>query len=230
MKKPTLQEYLRNNPSKGLNDYYNEFGEPENTFQNKSYNNPPPPPPPPVQQQQPQNNYNNPAYNNPVTNDPNALYDWEKKKKTTISFVAIIAALLIIASMFLPWLDLTEVKKLKDLEIINGYGLSASIFSLLQEEDSMIYKTIFAIPIGAIIALIGEFTRNWMIRSLGQVVVVAFGLYWIYLLYSSYNITVEEYKLEAFEMTQYFQYGVYMVLGGILLFFIEIGRTMFGRL
>ncbi len=234
-KKPSLQEYLKNNPSKGLNDYYEEYGhietpppvEPQYTPPQQQYT-----PPPPQQQQQ----YIPPTQQQPVYHDAANSYlpPPKKKKDSSISPISIIGGLLVLAGIALPWISVETLPKLfEKITTINGYQMPDSITKIFDVSSSLIYQSIYMIPLGGLLAILGEFTRNWALRIFGQVLVVCFGIYWIYTLMSSHgHITdmKEGLKVKDLELFKYLQYGTYITLGGIFFFCIEIIRTMFGKL
>lgn len=214
--KPSLKEFLSSNPGKGLNDYFELYGN-ENQNISTPTPEPSPTPPPPVTTQ-----------DNTYVEQPKSYIDAPSNKKAKIDIINILASILILAGFFLPWMDMTQFKNTDDLEIVNGMDMytAFSIFNLESFTDLSNY-TIYLIIAGAAIALIGELIRNWAVRIIGQMLTFPFVIYWIYKLYCLYSHT--EIHAEDLELMDYLQYGFFMVSAGALLYFIDIIRTTFGN-
>ncbi len=247
--KPTLKEYLKNNPGKGLNDYFLEWGqdpEPKHPEYHppEEYKAPPPPPPPPpkpeppkepileqYQQKQPfnQNRQAVQQDNTFVNTQPKSYLAPTKSGKAKISILSILGASLVIAAIFLPWISVEGIKGFKGITMVGGMEMPDTIEKLMGYAHSLIYHTIYAIPAGGVIALLGEISRNWVLRILGQVIAVAFGIFWIFTLYSSHVHITTGLKMEDLELFKYLQYGTFMMVGGISLFFIDMIKIMFGK-
>jgi hypothetical protein len=221
--KPSLQEYLSSNPDKGLNDYFKRYGEPEPQVQPESVNPPPPKPETePIPEVQPA------AVDNTYVEQPRSYIATNKKEKAKIDIINILASLLVIASFFLSWMDMTKFKNTDDLEMVTGMDMYTvfKLFNLESFTDISNY-TIYLIPIGAAIALVGELLRNWAIRSMGQILTICFGFYWIYKVYHLFSHT--EIHAEELALMDYLQYGFFMMVLGAILYFADIMRTIFGN-
>ncbi len=291
-KKPTLKEFLRDNPNKGLNDYFQEWGQdpepvhPEYHPPQENINptppptpvepppvveqppiqqyqpptpppvveqppvqqyQPPSPPPPTKQYQNPQQQYQNPQqqYQNPqqqyqvnkppvqqdntYVNQPKSYLTPTRSAKTKVSILSILGAILVIAALFLPWINVESLKGFKDIVTVTGLNMPEAFEKIMGYQHTLLYHTIYAITAGGAIALLGEISRSWVLRILGQVIAVAFGIFWIYNLYTSYGHITTELNIKDLELFKYLQYGSFMMVGGITLFFLDMLRTMFGK-
>ena len=219
--KPSLQEYLSSNPDKGLNDYFKQYGEPEPQIQPEPVAPPPPKPEPTPEIQAP-------AIDNTYVDQPRSYIATKKKEKAKIGMINILASLLVIASFFLPWMDMTKFKNTDDLEMVTGMDMYTvfNLFNLESFTDISNY-TIYLILLGAVIALFGELLRNWAIRSMGQILMICFGSYWIYKVYHLFSHT--EIHAEELALMDYLQYGFFMMILGVILYFVDIMRTTFGN-
>lgn len=212
--KPSLKEYLQSNPGKGLNDYFEIYGKEEvpvsapTPVQNLT-------PPPPVAQD---NNY---------VEQPKSYIAAPSQQKTKVDIMSLLASILVVMGFFLPWIDMEEFKEAGDLAMVNGMDMYTvfSIFNLESFTDLSNY-TIYLILAGAVIAFVGELMKNWAVRIIGQMVVIPFGLYWAYKLYYLFSTEIHP---EELTLLDYLQYGFFIVLGGVLLYFIDILRTTFGN-
>lgn len=219
--KPSLKDFLQSNPGKGLNDYFEIYG-------NEAPPKSPPQPVAPIAKPEP-----SPVLPPPVTQDntyvdqPKSYIAAPNKKKDKIDIINIIASILIIAGFFLPWMDMEEFKEVGDLTIVNGMDMYTvfSIFNLESFTDLSNY-TIYIILTGAVIALVGELMRNWAVRVIGQMLALPFGIYWTYKLYHLFSTEIHS---EDLALMDYLQYGFFLMLGGVLLYFIDILRSTFGN-
>lgn len=222
--KPSLQEYLRSNPGKGLNDYFKKYGDPEPQVQPEPVN-PPQPEPEPTPEIQP------PAIDNTyVEQQPRSYITAPSKDKSKIDVINIIASVLVIVSFFLPWMDMTGFKHTEDLEKATVTGMDMyTLFKLfnLESFSALSNYTIYLVAVGAIIALIGELMRNWAVRIIGQILTICFGFYWIYKIYYLFSHT--EIHAADLVLTDYLQYGFFIMALGVILYFVDIMRTTFGN-
>lgn len=211
-KKPSLQEYLKNNPGKGLNDYFEAYGQPEETTIST---------PPPVEENiQPQQD-------NTYVEQPRSYIDPTNAKKAKIDILNIIASLAIIAGFFLPWLNIEGFQNAEEFTLVSGMDIY-SIFNNYKFEafSDQSYYTIYLIPVGAITALIGELLRNWAVRIIGQMLAISFGFYWMYKFY--YLFEKAEIRPEEMVLMDFIQYGFLIVLAGVIMYLVDIIRTTFG--
>ncbi|MGK0391548.1 MAG: hypothetical protein ACI94Y_004315 [Maribacter sp.] len=213
--KPSLQEYLSTNPDKGLNDYFKKYGEPEPVI-------PPQPEPELIPEVQPV------AVDNTYVEQPRSYIATTNKVKPKIGIINIFASILVIAAFFIPWMDMTQFKEAGELEIVTGMDMYMvfNLFNLESFTDISNY-TIYLIPLGAIIALIGELLRNWAIRSMGQILTICFGSYWVYKIYHLFSHT--EIHAEELVLMDYLQYGFFIMVLGVVFYFVDIMRTTFGN-
>ena len=217
--KPSLKEFLESNPGKGLNDYFNIYGNEEAPAPVSTPVVdivPVPPTPAPV------------AQNNKHVEQPRSYIASPTKQKVKVDIMSLLASILIVMGFFLPWMDMEKFNDAGDLTMVNGMDMYRvfSIFNLESFTDISNY-TIYIILIGTIIAFVGELMKNWAVRVIGQMLAIPFGLYWAYKLYHLFSHT--EIHAEELALLDYIQYGFFLVLGGVLLYFIDIIRTTFGN-
>lgn len=218
-KKPSLQEFLSNNPEKGVNDYFKAYGHIEEAPKVQPVVTTPQPKP-----------IQNIAQDNTLVVQPRSyIKDSSSKDKAKIDFLNIIASIAAVAAFFLPWINIEGFEKVEEeITIVNGIDMY-SIFNAFSFEvfSDLSYYTIYFIPLGAIIALIGELMRNWAIRIIGQMLSISFACYWGYKIY--YLFAKAEIRPEEMESLDFVQYGFMILAVGILLYFVDIMRTTFGN-
>ncbi len=208
-KKPSLQDFLRDNPGKGLNDYFEMYGQPEETA--------------PVAQQPIQQDIQQESY----VDTPRSYIKGNQKDQSSIDVLNIIASLAMMAAFFLPWVNVEGFKQAEELSTVSGLDMY-SLFTHfdLESFSDLSYYTVYIIPLGALIALIGELMRNWAVRIIGQILAISFGVYWGIKLYFLY--TAEGIHPEDLAVMDFLQYGYMIAIVGIILLLVDIFRTTFG--
>jgi hypothetical protein len=218
--KPTLKEFLRNNPGKGLNDYYKEYGDIKDS---RPLTIQPVPPPPP--QKKPKSEVVHVVDRSDEFPPPPP-----PPKRPGLDAITIVAAMMVIVAFFLPWINVSEFKAFKDLAVyIPGYELFDSMGLLYESPPPPLFYTIYLIPAGGLITLLGELVRSWVIRIMGQVLVVSFSIYWAFEIHQIFLYAQEALKMEDLQLLKFLHYGFYLSCFGAVLLFIDLLRTLFGN-
>lgn len=239
---PSMQEWLKNNPGKGINAYYKKFPKQPKSTQNKTQMwvprppvvEPPPVvvPPPPVIKQQPIVQTPPPpprVIYQPPPQQP--IYQHiPQKKKTSVDLGTLFSSILVIGAFFLPWLD-TQLLTLFDLDIVGttGQKLPDILGKIYEGKGLPDYQlmSIFVIPVGAAIVLLSESLRFWLGRALGQIIVICALVYWTSFLMQLITYTSIEKTVEL-DMMQIFSLGFYLSVLGGLYYSLDLLRGIFG--
>jgi hypothetical protein len=143
------------------------------------------------------------------------------EKKATDPLLVITSVTIIIA-FFLPWI---EIRLLGMIDIVksNGYNLP----ELLQTYGSRIPTfLIYAIPAGAIIALISELFGWTITKIAGQVMTIVWAIYWFFMLKQIVEASGNSLGIRM-EPTRYFSIGIWITLLGTFYFTYDLLKVFF---
>jgi hypothetical protein len=182
---PTLQEWLAQNPRKGINDYFLEYPE--------AYNAP-----------QQQKQYINTSASLPINEDL-AI------KNTSVDIGIIIFGLVVIAGFFLPWVHISFLGTFNLVEW-NGLGL-ASMFKQLQLGNPWFIKTVYLIPVAALFMIVTELQKATTLRYICQITIITLAATWCLRLITLVALIAHEFSLKI-QITDFLAYGFYIILLG----------------
>lgn len=198
-KKPSLQEFLRKHPGKGLNDYYKKYGDPASV------------PPPSVDK--PRSYITRPKR--------------EKSKVNFLSVVASVLLLAGFFLPWLD-VSLLQGQEAGASSFASGWDMQKVYSRLsLPQFSATSHLTSYLIPVGAVVALFGELLRHWPSRSIGQVLGLSFSAYWLYKLYVL--LIKSDYAPTEPAWDSLLQYGFIPLGLGMVYYFIDILWTLAGK-
>jgi len=194
---PTLDEWRRKNPGRGVNEYFKKYPRPEVHSQPPITPTPQPTPVTPAA---------------PIA----PIIITTKKKKRNLFYGNILFSILILIGFFLPWIKVEAFKFLKVVET-NGMDIPKLFDFINPKSNPLFHQAIYAIPAGALISLLGEFFNKWMAKLSGQFISLLGFCYLMYLLYSA----IETSNLKI-EYTDILAYGFYMTALGIAFYVFDM--------
>ena len=193
--KPTFQEWKKDNPRKNINDYFQLYPEAKNN---------------PIV---PKEAFTHPP---PIINIPSV------KKGKSLDILLIFSSIAIVAGFFLPWINVSFFKI--GLQIISGKELPNHISNIYAELPPDFTKTIYIIPIGAFLVLVGETLRVWQLKAFFEVLVcISFG-YWLYTFHTIFNQSMSKWGVEI-DLTSYYEMGIIITMVGVIYYVISILRS-----
>ncbi len=176
MSAPSLNEWKRSNPGKGVNEYYK-------------------------------------AYPNSKAATPIATNHFQppiltSAVKEEISIGNIIFSVMIIVGFMLPWIDIKPFRLIQLIES-NGYHLPRIIEKFTTVSSKMLLNSIYLIPVGALVCIFAETTRNFTLKLFSQIIVVFALIYWVVLLYQLIASFENQFHI-SIEYVKILSYGFYL--------------------
>ena len=198
MKKPTLQEWKRNNPGKSLNEYFKEYPATSDNWSGNFIAN---------------------SY--PKTQSVQTNQSIEKEP---IDIGSILVSLMIIVAFFLPWIDI-KLLGMFSFGKISGFKLPNILEGAYLGSPPSDVKSIYLIPICAFFAIVAE-TRKSRLKPVVQVIAILIAIYWFYqikqlITYLGYQLGVQ------LDPLKFFSFGIHLTFLGCIFYAYDVIREFF---